>query len=166
MSNRSSLPFNADDVAEILAILETAPYDELHLETDRFKLTLTRGEHGGWTQESQTLMEPNISRPEQAAPVEPEKTQTASAQPARDGLIDIPAPMIGTFYRAPKPGAEAFVKEGSKVKQDTIIAIIEVMKLMNSIRAEVEGEVVEICVENGTLIEQGQTMMRVKPAGA
>ena len=162
MSNHSDLPFTAEDVAEILSILETAPYDELHLETDRFKLSLKRGGQGGWSQETQTLIRPDV-----AAAAEPaaamEKPKAAPAEKAQDGLLDIPAPMVGTFYRAPKPGAEPFVKVGSNVKKDTIIAIIEVMKLMNSIRAEVEGEVVEICVDNGVMIEQGQTLMRVKP---
>ena len=161
MSSRSDLPFTAEDVAEILSILETAPYDELQLETERFKLTLKRGEGGGWTQEAQTLTRPDVAA---AKPVEKtEKAQTAPAKKTQDGLLDIPAPMVGTFYRAPKPGAEPFVKVGSKVKKDTIIAIIEVMKLMNSIRAEVDGEIAEICVDNGVMIEQGQTLMRVKP---
>ena len=163
MSKDFDLPFNAEDVAEILSILETAPYDELHLETERFKLTLRRGAQGGWTQETQTLTQPNASTMEKTVPAEPEQADAASSEKSQDGLTDIPAPMVGTFYRAPKPGAEPFVKVGSKVKKDTIIAIIEVMKLMNSIRAEVEGEIAEICIENGVLIEQGQTLMRVKP---
>lgn len=163
MSKDSGLPFTAEDVAEILSILETAPYDELHLETGRFKLILKRSEQGGWTQETQTLIQPDVTATAKPAPAAAGKTQAAATEKPKDGLVDIPAPMVGTFYRAPKPGAEPFVQVGSKVKKDTIIAIIEVMKLMNSIRAEVEGEIAEICIENGTLIEQGQSMMRVKP---
>ena len=79
-----------------------------------------------------------------------------------DGHV-VKSPMVGTFYRAPKPGAEPFVKVGSQVGSDTIIGIIEVMKLMNSIRAGVAGEVVEICAENGVLIEKGQPILRVRP---
>lgn len=165
MSKNYDLPFTAEDLAEIIAILDASAHDELYLQTDRFKLSLTRSGQTGWTQQTQTLDKPNVIKSGDSSTVVADKqteNATTTSRP-EDGLSDIPAPMVGTFYRAPKPGAEDFVNVGSKVSKDTVIAIIEVMKLMNSIRADIEGEVVEICVDNGELIERGQTLMRVKP---
>src|SRR5690606_8526408 len=75
-------------------------------------------------------------------------------------LLEIRAPMLGTFYRSPKPGAEPFVTVGSRVQSDTVIGIIEVMKLMNSAAAGVSGEVVEILAQDGELVEYDQPLMR------
>jgi acetyl-CoA carboxylase biotin carboxyl carrier protein len=77
------------------------------------------------------------------------------------GLHAIAAPLLGTFYRAPKPGAAAFIEAGSLVEEDTVIGIIEVMKLMNAVRAGVRGRVSEILVSDGELVEYGQTLARV-----
>lgn len=163
MSDKYDPPLSADDIAEIVSILDGSPYDSLELSTGRYKLTVTR-EGESWTRETETLTEPNIAA-EAAAPLETDtgKQTKAESKPAEDGLVDVTSPMMGTFYRAPKPGADPFVEVGSRVEEDTIIAIIEVMKLMNSIRAEVKGEVVEVCAENGKSVEQGQTLLRVKP---
>jgi acetyl-CoA carboxylase biotin carboxyl carrier protein len=83
----------------------------------------------------------------------------ASADPA---LRDLPSPLLGTFYRAPKPGASPFVAVGSQVEEDTIVGIIEVMKLMNTVRAGVRGTVAEILVADGALVEYGATLLRVR----
>ena len=85
----------------------------------------------------------------------------AGAQAIPTGAHVIRAPMVGTFYRAPEPGAAPFVEVGSKVKRDTIVCIIEVMKLMNSVTAGVEGEVVGIYVENAHAVEPGQALIAV-----
>ena len=79
------------------------------------------------------------------------------------GLVDLRSPIVGTFYRAPQPGAAPFVEIGSTVQPNTVIAIIEVMKLMNSIPAKAAGTVREIHAEDGQLVEKGQLLMRVKP---
>jgi acetyl-CoA carboxylase biotin carboxyl carrier protein len=76
-------------------------------------------------------------------------------------LIDVTAPLLGIFYRAPRPGAAPYVEVGTVLEEHTVIGIIEVMKLMNSVHAEVRGTVVEILVEDGTAIEQGQVLLRV-----
>jgi acetyl-CoA carboxylase biotin carboxyl carrier protein len=78
-------------------------------------------------------------------------------------LIEIRAPMLGTFYGAPKPGAEPFVAIGAQVTADSAVGIIEVMKLMNSISAGVEGVLVEVLVRDGDLVEFEQVLMRVRP---
>jgi acetyl-CoA carboxylase biotin carboxyl carrier protein len=90
----------------------------------------------------------------------------AGPAPARDPASqDISAPLLGTFYRAPKPGAPPFVEVGSQVEEDTIIGIIEVMKLMNTVRAGVRGKITEILGRDGVLVEYGETLMRVSKAG-
>lgn len=154
-----------EDVAEILRILEASPYDSLTLETDRFKLTLERegGPEGGWTQQIETRTAPNViaEKPaeEAAKPAEAPK----KAAPTAEGLVDVTAHLPGTFYRAPKPGADPFVEVGTQVEEDTVIAIIETMKLMNSAYAGVKGTVAEICVENAELVDSGDVIMRVRP---
>ncbi len=77
----------------------------------------------------------------------------------------VAAPLLGTFYRAPKPGAPPFVEVGSEVEEETVVAIIEVMKLMNTVRAGVRGTVAEILVADGALAEYGETLLRVRKAG-
>jgi acetyl-CoA carboxylase biotin carboxyl carrier protein len=147
------------DVQDILRQLDDCPYDEMTLETEHYTLTLRRGD-GGWTQDTETRgqrQEADIASIDSGeAAKEPEPTET--------GLLEIRAPMVGTFYRSPKPGADPFVDMGSTVREDSVIAIIEVMKLMNSISARVAGEVVEIVAEDAQFVEKGQLLMRVRPA--
>lgn len=89
----------------------------------------------------------------------------APAPVADPNVKDVPAPLLGTFYRAPKPGAPPFVEVGSTVEEDTVVAIIEVMKLMNTVRAGVRGTVTEILARDGALVEYGETLLRVRKAG-
>ena len=91
---------------------------------------------------------------------EPESSQVAP--PGRSGLTEITSPMVGTFYRAAAPGEDPFVEVGSNVKVGQTICILEAMKLMNEIESEFNAEIVEILVENGTPVEFGQVLMRVK----
>ncbi len=169
------MKLNDADVQEIIRLLDDSDYDELQLETEQFRLTLRRGraESGGWSQERQTITAPNVLQPVGPALAE----GTASGPDAvsgergeqrlpQNGLIEVSAPFMGTFYRAPQPATPAFVEVGSMVKRDTVVAIIEVMKLMNSVAAGVAGEVVEICSTDATFVEQGQCLMRVRPHSA
>ena len=91
---------------------------------------------------------------------EPEEPQVAP--PGRTDLTDITSPMVGTFYRAAAPGEEPFVEVGNNIKVGQTICILEAMKLMNEIESEFNAEIVEILVENGTPVEFGQVLMRVK----
>jgi acetyl-CoA carboxylase biotin carboxyl carrier protein len=161
-----------DDVAEILALLDSLPYDELDLQTPRFRLTLRRTP-GGWTEESQTLTEPtavtsapNGSAASPAATPRPAAVSPAPQRPApaADGLVAVPAPLPGTLYRAPRPGAAPFVEVGDEVLEDTVVAIVETMKLMNSVHAGTRGRVAEICLENAEPVGQGSTLMWIEPA--
>lgn len=161
-----------DDVQEILRLLDDTSYDELHLKTENFTLSLKRSSagQGGWTQEIQTLSKADVTQlsktKESVADETTQATKQTETSTTQDGLEEIRSPMVGTFYRAPKPGDAAFVEIGSKVEENSVVAIIEVMKLMNSIAAGVAGELVEILVEDAQFVEKGQLLMRVKPGPA
>jgi acetyl-CoA carboxylase biotin carboxyl carrier protein len=164
-----------DDVREILRLLESSAFDELHLATDRFKLTLRRSGPDGssWTEERETLTAPRTAAtgaPAAAPAAAPAPAASAPAPApvpptARTGqlLIDVHPPLIGTFYRAPKPGAAPFVEVGADVSESTVIGIVETMKLMNSVSAGARGKVVEICAKNGQLVDQDDVLMRLAP---
>jgi acetyl-CoA carboxylase biotin carboxyl carrier protein len=156
-----------EDVEEILKILDTTDYDELHLETDRFVLSLRRDE-GGWTEERQELGASRLvaetgvgdqPRSNPAAPAPPRRTG------AREGLLPVLAPLPGVLYRAPKPGEPPFVEIGDRVEHDTIVAIIETMKLMSSVRAGAAGTVAEFVVANGEPAVQGAVLLWLAPDG-
>jgi acetyl-CoA carboxylase biotin carboxyl carrier protein len=153
-----------DDVREILALLDDSPYDEMTLTTDRFSVSFRRTADAQWTQETRTA--PRAEAPNPSVP-----TQSAAAgKPARkvvgDGAQPVHAALPGTFYRAPKPGAEPYVDVGSVVDDDTIVAIIETMKLMNPVSAGCRGEVVEILVGNGAMVAVGDVLMHVRSGKA
>lgn len=156
------MSFSHEDVQRLLQLLDSSHFDELHLEAEGIKLSLRRG--GA------------ISSPITIAPTAPVAATMASASapvvappvaaPQVSGntsLLEVRAPMLGTFYGAPKPGAAPFVAVGGRVGKDTAVGIIEVMKLMNSISASVEGVVVEVLARDGDLVEFDQVLMRVRP---
>lgn len=157
-----------DDVQEILRLLDDTAYDELHLSTGQFTLAFKRTGQGqdGWTQATRTLATANITplRDSEAPVKVQDTTEPAGTGPAPDGLEDIRSPMVGIFYRAPKPGAAPFVDVGAQVTGYTVIAIIEVMKLMNSISTGIKGEIVEILAQDAQFVEKGQLLMRMRPA--
>jgi len=152
------MTLTAKDVAEILRLLESSTFDSLSLEMNGVKLNLQRGS----------------SVPARVVPTSPAETHAAvESQPAQPvarktraasevGLAEVASPLLGIFYRAPKPGEPPFVEVGSKVKEDTVVGIIEVMKLMNSVHAGVKGEVAEILAENAALVEYGEALLRVR----
>ena len=133
-----------EDVREILRLIDESELDELKIETDGFKLHVLRGS----------------AQPAAEAPQSP--IPNPQSQSADGATID--APMLGTFYRAEAPGAAPFVDVGAHVEPNTTVCLIEVMKMMNSIPAGVEGTIVEVCAENAALVEYGQPLFRVEPA--
>jgi acetyl-CoA carboxylase biotin carboxyl carrier protein len=147
----------ARDVAEITRLLEESDFDELHLEHEGFRLTLRRGAAGA---RAPAPLAAAAAAPQPAADA-PRRVSAAHAADAT--LLEVTAPLLGTFYRAPKPGAAPFVELGAVVEEDTIIGIIEVMKLMNTVRAGTRGPIVEICVQDGALVEFGQVLLRIAP---
>jgi acetyl-CoA carboxylase biotin carboxyl carrier protein len=147
---------------ELIALLGDSDIQELKLEGDDFRLELRRNLPAS---QPQVVMQ---AAPAAMAPVAPAAAAAASAAPpaapaVRGDLVEITAPMVATFYRAPSPGDPAFVELGARINVGQTICILEAMKLMNELESEVSGEVVEILVENGTPVEFGQVLMRVKP---
>jgi len=150
-----------EDVADVLALLDSLPYDELDLQTARFRLILRRTP-GGWTQSAESLSAPAVLSapgPPAAAPGPPAVAPEADAGA---GLVAVRAPLPGTFYRAPRPGAAPFVEVGSQVGADTVVGIVETMKLMNSVTAGVDGTVAEICLGNAEFAAHGATLLRIR----
>ena len=148
------------DIQDILQVLDDSPYDELTLQTRQFTLTLKRSEEGQWQQEQQTVA---LERAVDTVTAASTSTAADEAPASEAGLQALRAPMAGTFYRAPKPGAEPFVRIGSQVSDNSIVCVIEVMKLMSSLPAGLNGEVREILVEDAQAISKGQLLMRVRP---
>lgn len=164
------MKFTNEDVQEILQLLDATKYDDLLIETERFKLTLRRNrDSGNWTQETQVLSAPNIVKASAGAEVAVNAGATPTTDSAKPGdsrkagWLDVRAHLPGTFYRTPKPGAPPFVEIGSHVEEETVVGIIETMKLMNAVHAQTTGEIVEICFENAQFTERDAVLMRIKP---
>jgi acetyl-CoA carboxylase biotin carboxyl carrier protein len=207
-----------EDVTDILALLDSLPYDELDLQTARFRLILRRTPDG-WTQSVQTRFVPEVHSAAPGTAPGPEATASSSgargtqapsigasgtqapmsgadegdtdgargtqapsigaggtqaptggggagadgADGAHGELVAVRAPLPGTFYRAPRPGAAPFVEVGSRVDPDTVVGIVETMKLMNSVTASVPGTVAEICLGNAEFAAHGATLLRIRP---
>ncbi len=155
-----------DDVQDILQLANVSSFNELNLQTSNFKLSLRRSGDGEWTQSSQLLSAPNLLEPLAGASVAASAPDTVKSTHASvDGLIDVRTPLLGTFYRSPKPGSPPFVEVGSQVEKNTVVAIIETMKLMNSVYAGISGTVVEICIDDAQFADHDAVLMRIQPEG-
>jgi acetyl-CoA carboxylase biotin carboxyl carrier protein len=135
-----------DDVREILRLIDENELDELRIETGGFKLHVVRGGAAA-------------PSPEAAAP---EASAGAAPAAANGATATIAAPMPGTFYRAEGPGVAPFVDVGAEVEPDTVVGIIEIMKMMNSVPAGVAGTIVEICAEDAEQVGDGAPLFRVR----
>ncbi len=167
------MTLTAADVAEIMRLVEQSKFDELHLEMGDVKLTLRRAGatsgsvRGVTTQAAAPLSVAAAARSDGEMARASTATPPTAGPPAPSGppdasLREIASPMLGTFYRAPKPGSAPFVEIGSAVDEDSVIAIIEVMKLMNTVRAGLKGIITEILPADETLVEFGQVLMRAR----
>ena len=156
-----AMQLDHEQLHRLLEALGDSDIQEFRLEGDDFRLEIRRNLPG------QAVVAPVMAAPvAAAAPVKP--LDSASPPPAatstRSDLLEITAPMVGTFYRAPAPGEPSFVEVVTRINVGQAVCILEAMKLMNELESEVGGEVVEILVDNGTPVEFGQVLMRVKPA--
>ena len=155
-----------DQLKALLALLGDSDIQEFKLEGDDFRLEVRRN----LPAVAPALQPPAAIPAPASAPVAPPSAMAEvpsmpppAAAASRSELLEITAPMVATFYRAPAPGEPVFVELGSRILEGQTVCILEAMKLMNELEAEVSGEVVEILVENGTPVEFGQVLMRVKP---
>ena len=161
------MSLTAKDVEEIMKLLEASSFDRLSLELDGVKLELERG--GAATPHAARAPREAAQTAAAASAPAPAPATAPAAKPRRngeDGLVEISSPLLGIYYRAPKPGEPPFVEVGQKVDTETVIGIVEVMKLMNSVSAGVSGEIVDILAPNGELVEHGEVLMLVRPDAA
>ena len=155
------MSLTAADIAEIARLLDESHFTDLKLETGGLKLRIRR-EGGGW---APRYDEDDNEVAEAPSPALEPMPLGQEAGAARAGEVDVPAPLLGNFYEAPRPGDPPFVKPGDAVREETIIGIIEVMKLMNPIRAGVAGKVVALLAQNGSAVEEGEALIRVRVEG-
>jgi len=161
---------NLSELKELLELISERDITEFELEEDGVKLKVKKGRP--------VVVEAPVQQVPRAMPIAagPAVTAAPVPQPANPaagqvedqdepGLTWVTSPMVGTFYRAPEPGAPPFVNEGDRVKPGQVLCILEAMKLMNELEAEIAGEIVEICVENAQPVQYGDRLFSVKVAG-
>ena len=161
---------NMDELRELIALMRENGLAELELEREDFRVRLRRdsdsgSSHAAAASPAAPAPAPSpapVPAPAPATAAHPGAQATTAASQDQD-LHIIPSPIVGTFYRSPSPNADPFVKIGSNVENDSVVCIIEAMKLMNEIQAEASGEVVKIYVENGQPVEYGQPLFGIKP---
>ena len=154
-----------EDVQRILKIIDEAKdLEELELVYGDFRLHIRRHGAGERPMPSSAARAAAAAAPAPAAAPQPAAAAKPAAQPVPEGMVAIRAPMLGTFYRSPSPGEKPFVEVGQKVKADETVCLIEVMKLFNSIKAGVNGEIAEIRAENAALVEYNEVLIVIEPA--
>jgi acetyl-CoA carboxylase biotin carboxyl carrier protein len=158
---------NQEDVIQIMKMLEESTFDELHLETGDLKLIVKKGDKkGGLLQEREfSTQELGPAKVSEKLAISATDEETPVEEPSdvdEEGFVAIKAPMLGTFYGAPKPGAPPFVEEGRLVTEEDTVCIIEVMKLFNTVKAGVQGRIVKVCVDNSQMVEYQQTLFLVE----
>ena len=164
-----AMKLDHDDLNRLIEKISTSDIQEFSLEGEDFKLEIKRNLP---TISDANNLAPLINQEKQINSSQVVKseinvptsttTQPPTPPPGRSDLVDITSPMVGTFYRASAPGESPFVEIGSKISVGQTICILEAMKLMNEIESEFNGDIIEILVENGTPVEFGQVLMRVK----
>ena len=159
------MELSEDDVLHILKLIDESKFDYFQLEVGELKITVSKGDPiplGNAAQPAAIGAAPAAApRPVAAPAAAPAAAPKAAAIPA--GHVAVTAPILGTFYVAPEPGALPFVQVGQQVTEDTTCGLIEVMKVFNSVRAGVKGTVVEVVAPNGGFVEFGQPLIIVKP---
>lgn len=166
------MAFDLKDVKQLVELMRRSDLTEFELEQEGVKVRIKRDATTGvpvmMTQPPFAVHAPMpaMPAPVAAAPA-PAAAAPAAPAPAAHGATEagiafIKSPMVGTFYRSPSPDSPAFVDKGSSVKEETVVCIIEAMKVMNEIQAEVKGTILEVLVESGTSVEYGQPLYKVK----
>ncbi|MBC2600654.1 acetyl-CoA carboxylase biotin carboxyl carrier protein [Puniceicoccus vermicola] len=150
-----------DQIEKLVELMKDSDLSSMEIEEETFRIRLAREKEiiavhgGGGASAPAPLPSPATSAPAAAG-------GASAPEPEEKGIVYVKSPMVGTFYRAPSPDSPPFAEEGGKVKADSVVCIIEAMKVMNEIQSEVSGKIVEILVENGEPVEFGQALMKVK----
>jgi acetyl-CoA carboxylase biotin carboxyl carrier protein len=155
---------DSKEIRELIELISRSNFASFELERDGLKLKLVKerpaARAAAAPQETAApgpAPSPAVAAPDAAA------AEVEADGAAEDGLVMVRSPIVGTFYRAPSPGAPSFVEIGSKVKAGQVLCIVEAMKVMNEIEAEIEAEVVDVLVANGQPVEFGEVMFRLRP---
>ena len=152
------MKFETDYIEKLAKVLADTGLTEISLEDGEQAITLRKDV-------VVAPVAPVVSAPVQAAPAAqaqaPSAPAPAASEPAKKGT-PITSPMVGTFYKSPSPDADAFVSVGQSIKTGDVVCIVEAMKMINEIKSEISGKVVEICVEDGQPVEFGQVLMYVE----
>jgi acetyl-CoA carboxylase biotin carboxyl carrier protein len=174
------VPLDFNEIRQLLVTIAQTDIAEVTLKSSDFELTVRRGVNvsnqalfsgAAGSGLTTTLTAPQVAFTPLAEIATSRVTENAgtgvpsSAQNSMldQRLVEVPSPMVGTFYRAPAPGESSFVEVGDRIKSGQTVCIIEAMKLMNEIEAEISGQVMEILVQNGESVEYGQPLMRINP---
>jgi len=165
------MELSEDDVLHILKLIDESKFDYFQLEVGELKITVSKGDPlpiTGAAPQPVALNAAPSTAPAAAKPaVAPAPPSSAPAAKAAatvpEGMLAITAPLLGTFYIAPEPGAPPFVTVGQQITEDTTCGLIEVMKVFNSVRATVAGTIVDVVAQNGQFVEFGQPLFIVKP---
>lgn len=154
------------DIKAIIDLMKKNSVSEFELEKQDFKIRLKRGTNSGGPTPIQTDETAMVAYAPPLAQIPQTVAQAAmlASSAVATGEIEIKSPMIGTFYRSPSPESGPYVEVGAEVNPDTVVCIIEAMKVMNEIKAEVKGVVTQVLVENAKPVEFGQPLFKVRPA--
>ncbi|CAM3292564.1 MULTISPECIES: acetyl-CoA carboxylase biotin carboxyl carrier protein [Saccharibacillus] len=154
--------FKISEIKELIELLDRTSVQELELEEEGARVVIRKGSR---IDASALQFAVNAQQPQAQAvhaPSAPAAAVPAQASAPDESLHKIVSPMVGTFYASPSPDADAYVNAGSRVNEKSVVCIIEAMKLMNELLAEVKGEIVEVLAENGQLVEYGQPLFLVR----
>ena len=152
------------DIKAIIDLMKKNSVSEFEMEKQDFKIRLKRGSNGGG---GAAYDDPPVLQyaPQPAAVLaNPAAAPVAQVQAAATGEVEIKSPMIGTFYRAPSPESAPYIEVGTEVSPETVVCIIEAMKVMNEIKAEAKGVITQVLVENAKPVEFGQPLFKIRPA--
>ena len=157
-----------DFIESLIQMLDESTLDNLEVERGGTRIRLSKSPDAPASMVAQpavSVQPPAAAAVPSAAAATPESpAETAPAPAAASNLVEVPSPMVGTFYRAPAPDADPYVELGKQVGEGDVLCIIEAMKLMNELECETSGRIAEICVENGEPVEYGQVLFRIEPA--
>ena len=158
---------NFDEIKQILDMVREHELSEFELEHDNFKIRVRKNVGGQWTATMPPVSHgnyPPVMAPHVAPPAAP--AQAAAVLMPADEEVDlavVKSPIVGTFFRAPEPGAKPFAEVGEVIKKGQVLCIIEAMKLMNEINADVDGQLMKVYVENGQPVQYGERLFAIRP---
>lgn len=150
------------DIKRIVELMKANDLTEFAMKDEEFELAMKRGGDEPQVVYAAPAAAPAVAAPAAAAPAAAAPA-AAPAADENDGLIEIPSPIVGTFYRKPSPDADNFAEIGTEISEDTVVCIVEAMKVMNEIKADVRGTIKKILVDDASPVQYGQPLFLVEP---